>query len=543
MHTMITEQDIQKTFFAHLREFYRYRFEYVPGSFEEATNALASGGIIADGMVSFQKPDGERFLCTFEATSTDKADEVKFRQNAIYFLWDCFAFASLFTGIGIAFMYFYKFASLAILGLTGMIGLVFTLFLFGFSFWYFLMPKWRKYRYIYAIEQFKQYFADEQWVVLGYDVFPNHDDQYLNELRTQCTFSGFGLAIIGFQGTVRVICTPSRLGIYGHDRADAHWVTGTTAYDELRNKWQKMATVPDGLTQLYNQIARPFRFFILDPITNILWRLTGGNVLQSDSEFNRYMKSYTHQKALSLIGLLMIGSLFYKTVRSNQFHTEVEYNTRSEYEKRRSYGYTNPEDQPGYVGQERLPITYGNGVPKQYPGPKPVAAKPSTTTKNQDGIESDESVQEIDLTALRQEDDTKVPKIEAPIQYAENTKSSTSGKGLASTKPIKTIAVSKPFDWCSTLNGKSGWLIQDNYFLAKDGAELRTKTLKAAGISCFQVQSSCLEKGRNGYYVFIKELFPSENSALDHLQKTISAIKKKNIETGRTIVRKWPVEK
>ena len=54
-----------------------------------------------------------------------------------------------------------------------------------------------RYRYIYAVEQFKKYHADEQWVAIGEDVFENPNDKYLKELKKQCVYNGFGLISMG----------------------------------------------------------------------------------------------------------------------------------------------------------------------------------------------------------------------------------------------------------------------------------------------------------------------------------------------------------
>ena len=542
---MITEQDIQKAFTAHLREFYKYRYEYEPGTWAEANDALAQGGIIADGMVSFDKPDGSKFVSTFEATSLDKSGEVKFKQNAIYFLWDCFAFASLVTGAVLGYMYLFQFLNLSRLGLAGMIGLIFTMFLFAFSVWYFGMSSWRKYRYIYAIEQFKQYFADEQWIVLGYDVFPNPEDPYLKELRSQCTFSGFGLAVVDYSNGVRIVSTPSRLGIYGQDRADANWLTGTTAYAQMRQQLQRLPEAPGPVKQLWNFIVRPIQYLFIKPLTNLIWRIAGGNHLADASEFNRFMRSFSYQKGLSLLGMAATALLFFNTVQTEGFHSDAEYDVFSKFQERRPKDYVNPEDQAGYVTAEHLPITYGKptGVPKQYSGDKVVNTTTKSANTNHDGIETDDKVQEIDLTSLREDEDTakaKAPSISNPVKYSE-----TADAGSLASKGVKTTpsASSSTWDWCKALAGKSGYFVQDNYFLAAEGADLRVKALRAKGFTCFTVKANCLGFDKKGTYVFLKELFLSENAAAEYLRKAIADLKKKDMDTGRTIVRKWPATK
>ena len=50
-----------------------------------------------------------------------------------------------------------------------------------------------RYRSIFAIEQFKQYYADEQWVAIGKDTFSEEEDHFFQELKKQCVYNGFGL--------------------------------------------------------------------------------------------------------------------------------------------------------------------------------------------------------------------------------------------------------------------------------------------------------------------------------------------------------------
>jgi cell division septation protein DedD len=540
---MITEQDIQQAFFAHLKEFYRYRYEYIPGSFMTQQNALATGGIIADGMVQFTKPDGSTFLGTFEATSFDRASEVKFQRNALYFLWDCIAFASVSSAAIILYYYTYQSQELGRLGIAGIVGFILIALLFTFSLWYFTMGSWRKYRYIYAIEQFRQYFADEQWVVLGDDVFAHSEDPYMNELRLQCTYRGFGLATVNDQGAVRVLSTPSRLGIYGTDRADAHWLTGSTAYVQLRSSWEKLPVHAGPLTTLWNAIIRPINFLIFKPLQHFLKRISG----VQDSEFTRFMRSFVYQKAATGFGLVLLTVFCVQAIKQERLKSDAEIDTRASFFQRTNQkGYSNPEDEAGYLDKNPLPITYGKGVTKQYPELKieqqgraasvsPSTNARSTTSSPTNGIESDAPVQEIDLTSLRKQEEAETaPKIESPKPIEPAMASTTTAKGV---KPSNAATTKAKPDACSNLSGKTGWLVQDNYFASAEGADLRMKELKNAKFDCFTVKATCVNSDKAGYYVFLKDLFASEEQAIQYLQTVVPKLKKAKMDTGRTIIK------
>ncbi len=543
---MITEQDIQRAFFAHLQEFYKYRYDYLPGSFVTQRDAIAQDGILADGVVRFTKSDGSTFLGTFEATSLDRVEEVKFQRNAVYFIWDCIAFASLASAAILLYYYHYRLEVLSRLGLAGIFGFLFLALLFTFSLWYFGMGAWRKYRYIYAIEQFKRFYADEQWVVLGQDVFPHSQDPYLQELRRQCTYQGFGLATVDEQGAVRVLVTPSRLGVYGKDRTDANWITGSTAYAELRNTWRKLPEHAGPFTALRNTVTRPINFLIFKPLQSLIKRMSG----VQETEFSRFMRSFTYQKAATFLGLLLLGLFMRQAIVKQRLMSDREVDTRISFNARtKNKNYYNPEDEPGYLERDALPITYGKGVPKQYPqlrieqpvntkkGITPSANARPTIPSPADGIETDgvaPPVQEIDLTALRAETEEKaVPAIKSPKTYSETgiktPEKTTTAKGVKPAKPTN--------DWCSRVSGTTGWLVQDNYFATSEGAELRIKELRKAKINAFSIKATCFDQEKHGYYVFLKDFFTKEESAIKYLQTVVTELKKAKLNTGRTIVR------
>jgi hypothetical protein len=75
-----------------------------------------------------------------------------------------------------------------------------------------------RYRYIYAIEQFKQYHVDEQWVALGNDVFTDPLDPFFTELKLQCVKNGFGLLTVNKEEHVNLLITPAREEVFGHKR-------------------------------------------------------------------------------------------------------------------------------------------------------------------------------------------------------------------------------------------------------------------------------------------------------------------------------------
>ncbi len=85
--------------------------------------------------------------------------------------------------------------------------------------YYALFHSLARYRYIYAIEQFKQFHADEQWVAFAVNTFSGTDldrretrrgRHYLRELKKQCIRYGIGLLEVEDRQTARIIYSPSR---------------------------------------------------------------------------------------------------------------------------------------------------------------------------------------------------------------------------------------------------------------------------------------------------------------------------------------------
>ena len=91
----ITEDDVKQRFIPFLKDFYRNRYEPLPNTLSVNFDNVSEGGVVADGMLQFRKPDGSLFTCTYEATSRDKIGEVKYTLNINYFIWDCAAFGAL----------------------------------------------------------------------------------------------------------------------------------------------------------------------------------------------------------------------------------------------------------------------------------------------------------------------------------------------------------------------------------------------------------------------------------------------------------------
>ena len=104
------------------------------------------------------------------------------------------------------------------IGWLGSFSLILGVFGVTFLAYQYLFQWIKRYRYIYAVEQFKRYHADEQWIAIGEDVFDEPTDPYLKELKDQCVINGFGLMMIDDNLDTHLLITPSRIEVFGEKK-------------------------------------------------------------------------------------------------------------------------------------------------------------------------------------------------------------------------------------------------------------------------------------------------------------------------------------
>jgi len=193
-----------------LKGYYKYR-PRGEGETIARLDMMAPGGIMADGHLTFKKEDGSPFLATFEATANDTIEEVVFRQQPVLRNMDALAAASVVGALVLGFLFAEDWKYFAIIGKYWAVLIGLCVGVGCFYLIHYLIRGLRRYRYIYAIEQFRQYYADQQWVALAEDVFTDPNDKYYKELKDQCIKQGFGLLVIGRNEKAHLVITPARV--------------------------------------------------------------------------------------------------------------------------------------------------------------------------------------------------------------------------------------------------------------------------------------------------------------------------------------------
>ncbi len=288
MAAQLTEDIIKKVTLRFFRNHYKFRLRFEDQPVVARYDLEGVGGIVADGVYAFKKPDGRPFTATFEATSQASAQEVRYKPLRELLVWDGISVASTVLCLVAAANLrwgFHELNQVTALARTGQVLLVSCAVLAVF---FLVAGRLRRYRYIYAVEQFKKYHADEQWIALAHDVFPGDRDRYFRELRQQCVINGFGLVVIDGNLDPRIVVTPSRQDIFKGKRKQVDLVPKGTGNERLP--------------------ARPMARW-----SALRARLPGAS--RDSGALLRYRRTYYHQMLVTALGICLTGLVFQREWR------------------------------------------------------------------------------------------------------------------------------------------------------------------------------------------------------------------------------------
>ncbi|MCB0611027.1 MAG: hypothetical protein H6562_24720 [Lewinellaceae bacterium] len=291
MQTRLSEDDIKSITLRFLKDY--YKFFHRKRDLREALNLRGSDGVVADGLLSFEKNDDRIYTITFEATSADVKEEVQFRINDQLLGWDAIATTSLVVTAVYTLSFLTRIFAVPEISLFTRIV---SIMLFGFlvfRLYRYLGRKFPRYRYIYAVEQFKQYYADEQWISVGWDVFddPVTDPGY-RELRRQCILHGFGLIVVNKDRRAKAVIAPSLEDQFSSKRKTIRFRT----LGELRNPFRRRKEDKDRPARPAFSLPREYKL--------LKWI----KPYFQDSYF-RFNRTYYHQWGLAVTGAVAFSIL------------------------------------------------------------------------------------------------------------------------------------------------------------------------------------------------------------------------------------------
>jgi hypothetical protein len=280
----LTENNIKKATLRFLKRYYRYRPRLGPTELQ--LDQRGEGGIIADGYLSFKDENGAPFVATFEATSHATRHEVKYRLQRRLLFWDATAAGSILVTLAYGWLLYHDKIALHVIGLyeailfsaAGVAGghFLYRLFFSGL----------RRYRYIYAAEQFKRYHANDQWIAIGEDVFHGAEDPEFIELREQCIYNGFGLIVVDTELQPHIQIAPSRVDTFEQRRSAVNFFS----LEELGRRLAAQEKLGQRLRDWL-----PFYF--------------GRG---EEEKLLRFRKSYAHQIIVCVACMLVTAGIFYR---------------------------------------------------------------------------------------------------------------------------------------------------------------------------------------------------------------------------------------
>ena len=329
-----SENNIKRSALQFLKMYYRNR----PRTGETSTkmNQTTDTGIIADGILFFPKDDGEKFLASVEATSFETRDEVKYQLQRSLLFWDCIMAASALSALMVLFGHFYHIFSFQtsrwVLGIF--LG---SVFLSGYLIAQWYLSGRSKYRYIYALQQFKQYHADEQWVAIGDNVFYGPEDAMLHELRKQCIKNGFGLLSVDKELTTHLVITPSRDELFSSKRKLFNFISGGSNNTDTNSS---------ASTGWWSGLKKTF----LKPIQG--------------SSLTRYQRTFYFPMFVSMLMIGLVGFVAYEDLRQKEivFAEEEKFNKVLE---ETTTKYKNNEDNNRHT-DEKVIAPFPKKIPDSY---------------------------------------------------------------------------------------------------------------------------------------------------------------------------------
>ncbi len=287
----LSENNIKRVALSFLKSYYRYRPR--AGQSNVQLNMRAAGGVIVDGYLSFPQEEDRDFTATVEATSYMTRDEVRYKLHRERIIWDGLLAGLGLTAAGFSIAHVAGDISIPNMGgwLPWLLGLVVAALLIQ-QLYRLLFGRLRRYRYIYAVEQFKRYYADEQWIAIGEDVFSSSEDPYFQELREQCIYLGFGLIVVDKDLRCKAHITPSRQDLFQSKRERLEFFS----LDELTRR----------LENTVQQAREKSRLGRLLPV-----RASGGE----EGKLLRYRPRYFQQMVSCLIAGLVIAVIFFREMQ------------------------------------------------------------------------------------------------------------------------------------------------------------------------------------------------------------------------------------
>jgi len=325
----ISEKKVRQLGLGFLKSYYRNRSR--TGQTELSSDMRGLGGIRADGYLSSRMAGRRRFEAALEATSYTSRKELRYSLQRKLLVWDSLAVGCMALVALAALSQYFHFAFVPQIGLIGVLFWMLGCFLIVFLAYRFSASGLQRYRYIYAVEQFRLYRADEQWIALSEEVFEQgREDPFFLELRKQCIHYGIGILWVDRNEEVHLILAASRSRGEQDKRSSIRW----TAAQRLSRPLGRMV-----------RAAGSSRATPRQP--------------KSEDYTNRFQRGYRHQLAISLLSLTLVGGLLYSGWRQRP----IRYLGEREFLNRIEDQLENPVPEPvGFLIDTPFLLPYAQSI-------------------------------------------------------------------------------------------------------------------------------------------------------------------------------------
>ncbi len=476
----LTEDAVKHATMPFLKSHYKYRSnlmssELETGDFIQAQYDLRTEeGIEIDGLLRYKQRGGNDFVVTFEASCNASKEEVLYSVQDALLCWDGLATSAVFSTIILSALYVFSAIDIRYWGwdymIFGLVILTLILTLAYMSLFRWVFQYVDRYHYIYAIEQFKKYHADEQWISVSSDIFKGPDDPYLEELKDQCVTNGFGLIEIQENGSPLLLITPARDEVFKSKRSLEQFVpSGEFAKRLLDNRYA-------------NALKR---------------RFSKSRDLYLTLSRSRYERNYRLQIGVVAMASLLIGGLLWKELREPDIIQYDEADLAALHE--RDYDEflrpeATPEDSIDRLNVQPFQEVEENYLDDNHEQPlftlRSKKRKPKTMVRNEDFVPT-------------------------PIYHPKEEEKETKEIGLYLFDSGEVIGEYP----CERIvhENQIKYVVQEGIFRDKQAAVRRVSELAAEKISTNILSLHCFDVNNDSFLVFFEVLYDSLNVAETHL--------------------------
>ncbi len=482
----ISEDSIKTAALSFFKTYYKHRRRI--GETEARANMGTEDGIIADGLLRFPVEVGKEFVATFEATSVATAHEVKYQTRSTRLWWDSAMVGTLLTAIVFAWLYGLKTITIGHDYVwTAAIFVLIAICFFTLAY-RLIFRNIKAYRQIYAVEQFKLYHADEQWIVIGEDVFNDRGNKYMKELRRQCVNHGFGLLVVENDTDIRKIVTPSLDPMDGEKRKRG--VFSPLAPEEAGKEHEKIATKGKG-----------FRW---------------------DRE-NRFKYKFWWQLAFLLLGFLIIFGILLKEWRDKPVLV-VDDSEKYKKQRRQILIDSEPETRYFFIDSGMYVIPFNDSI-------SGYDLDQVAFYDFEDDYFEYRKWQQDSLDEARRQNLTP-EQLDSLVELWKNKKDEAS---IASVTPKQKGKKKKGIPTVCLPYAKwygPQYICKDGVYSTRSAAEFRISQINKAGLVGHWVRGGCFRGYGPCYIVYIERLYGNKNSAAVNLPYFDTRLKEQGYSAG-----------